>query len=85
MEAKETNPLTLQYLREIRKQANAINPKCEASTGTFGETVNHAVDAARLESMRRAGVVIPAPDGQVIHDTAPEQNRTPQRPRPWWL
>ena len=76
-EAEATNPLVRLYIREIRKQAAAINPNCEASSDAFKEAVNSAQEAAQLESMRRAGIVIPSPDGQVTHDTWREHQAAP--------
>ena len=61
------------YLREIRRQAAAIDPKCEASSDAFGKAFNSCIESAKQESLRRAGVVIPPLDGQVIRDTAPPQ------------
>ncbi len=69
-EAEATNPLVRFYIHEIRKQATAIDPNCEASSDAFKEAVNSAQKAAQLESMRRAGVVIPAAINHVTNDTA---------------
>ena len=84
-EAEATNPLVRFYIREIRKHATAIDPNCEASSNAFNEAVNSAQKAAQLESMRRAGIAIPSPDRQVVHDTwpKPQAEAMADAAKPW--